>query len=146
MRAAGKRGAVLPVPAARADVSDAGPRVAVLRPGGIAVVRSGVVLVIRLRLVTDPTEHQFRDCDGVIPGTALAACRDCGEDSAAHIARQCAGGVSLMGPRCDADAAFVVPWGPRRIPFCGGCAGRMIDLAWLIGVGLILEPIPAGAA
>jgi hypothetical protein len=97
-------------------------------------------------LVTDPAEHQFRDLDGVIPGTLMAACRHCGEEATEHIARQCAGGVSLMGPRCDADAAFVVPWGSRRIPFCNGCAGRMIDLAWLIGVGITLEPIPGGTS
>ena len=101
----------------------------------------------RLVLVTDPTEHQFRECDGVIPGTAMAACRHCGEESTAHIAQQCAGGVSLMGPRCEADATFIVPWGTsRRIPFCAGCAGRILDLAWLIGMGLSLEPIPGGTS
>lgn len=148
MCAARKRRALLPLPRTVANVSDVRPgRVAMLQQRGDPVVRYRVVLVSRhLRLVTDPAEHQFKECDGTLPGTAMAACRHCGEESTAHIARQCAGGVSLMGPRCEADATFVVPWGPRRIPFCPGCAGRMIDLAWLIGVGLSLEPIAAGTS
>lgn len=97
-----------------------------------------------LQLVTDPTEHQFKELDGTLPGTAGACCRFCGEVAARHIARQCAGGVSLMRPRCEADAVYVVPWAGRRIPFCPECAGRTIDLSTAFGLPLTLEPITRG--
>lgn len=97
-----------------------------------------------LQLVTDPTEHQFKESDGMLPGAIGAACRFCGQGAALHIARQCAGGVSLMRPRCEADAVYVVPWAGRLIPFCPECAGRTIDLATAFGLGLTLEPIGRG--
>lgn len=95
-----------------------------------------------LRLVTDPAVHQYRERDGTQPGTAGAPCRYCGEESTQHIARQCARGVfDPTQPRCEADATYVVPWSGRRIPFCAGCAGHVIDLALAFGLALSLEPI-----
>lgn len=99
-----------------------------------------------LRLVTDPHAHQFKERDGTLPGAAGAACRFCGEESPQHIARQCAGGVALMQPRCEADAVYIVPWHGRRIPFCAECAGRTIDLAWAFGLELTLQPLALGTS
>lgn len=99
-----------------------------------------------LRLVTDPSVHQFKEPDGILPGAAGVACRYCGEPVGQHIARQCAGGVGLAGPRCEADAYYVVLWSGRRIPFCPECAGRTLALATAFGLPLTLEPIAAGTS
>lgn len=99
-----------------------------------------------LRLVTDPAEHQFKEHDGELPGRTGAPCRFCGEESTQHIARQCAGGVSLLRPRCEADAVYLVPLAGRLIPFCPECAGRTIDLAAVVGFGLTLQPIKGGTS
>lgn len=101
---------------------------------------------LRLQLVTDASEHQFTEAPGVLPGTPGTACRYCGEESPHHIARQCGGGVSVGLRRCEADAIYMVPWAGRRIPFCGDCAARTIDLAMAFGLPLTLEPIAGGTS
>ena len=99
-----------------------------------------------LRLVPDPSDHQFKERDGVLPGTPGAPCRHCGEEAAHHIARQCAGGVSLLRTRCEADATYAVLLGWRRIPFCPKCAADTIEMAIALGASLALIPLAGGDA
>ena len=102
---------------------------------------------MNLRLVPDVQGHQYKEDDGVLPGTLNAPCRHCGEGVGVHIARQCAAGVSGVGERCERDATYVVPWSGRRLPFCGQHATRLIDVAIVFGLDLCLEPIaPRGVA